>query len=195
MGVDKQLASNGDQDDLGWLAGGGHAFDKGAWGSPALVDTDIGQIVAFLLTTKDVDDGSQVGSLLDQISDPIASFTADGAYDQDDVTTSVAARYPEAAIIVPPRSNAMPSETAETAPTQRDQHLQLIVAHGRMALKIASGYTIGDRAETGMSRFKQVIVDGLRSHTDERRTTEVGVAVHVLNRMLELGRPNSVHTA
>jgi len=37
-----------------------------------------------------------------------------------------------------------------------------------------------------------VIGDGLRSHTDERRATEVEVAVHVLNSMLELGRPNSV---
>jgi len=43
-----------------------------------------------------------------------------------------------------------------------------------------------------MARFKQVIGDGLRSRTDERRATEVNVAVHVLNRMLELGRPNSV---
>ncbi len=36
-----------------------------------------------------------------------------------------------------------------------------------------------------------VIGDGLRSRTDERRATEVGVAVHALNRMLELGRPIS----
>ena len=43
-----------------------------------------------------------------------------------------------------------------------------------------------------MARFKQVIGDDLRSRTDERRATEVNVAVHVLNRMLELGRPNSV---
>ncbi len=35
----------------------------------------------------------------------------------------------------------------------------------------------------------------LRSHTDERRTTEVEVAVHVLNRMLELGRPKYVRIA
>jgi len=142
-----------------------------------------------------VDDGSQVGSLLDQLSNPVASFTADGAYDRNDVTTSVAARHPEAAIIVPPRSNAMPNETAETAPTQRGRYLQLIATHGRMAWQIASGYTKRAGAETGMSRFKQVTGDGLRSHTDERRATEVGVAVHVLNRMLELGRPNSVRIA
>ncbi len=46
-----------------------------------------------------------------------------------------------------------------------------------------------------MARFKQVIGDGLRSHTDGREATEVEVAVHVLNRMLELGRPNSVRIA
>ena len=47
-----------------------------------------------------------------------------------------------------------------------------------------------------MSRFKRVIGDGLRSHADEqRRATEVEVAVHVLNRMLDLGRPDSVRTA
>ena len=37
-----------------------------------------------------------------------------------------------------------------------------------------------------------MIGDGLRSHTDERRATEVDVAVHVLNRMLELGCPTYV---
>jgi hypothetical protein len=37
-----------------------------------------------------------------------------------------------------------------------------------------------------------LIGDGLRSHTDERRATEVDVAVHGLNRMLELGRPTYV---
>jgi hypothetical protein len=43
-----------------------------------------------------------------------------------------------------------------------------------------------------MSRYKQVIGGGLRSHTDGRRATEVNVAVHVLNCMLGLGRPNFV---
>ncbi len=49
--------------------------------------------------------------------------------------------------------------------------------------------------EAAIGRYKQVIGDGLRFHKDERRITEVGVAVHVLNRMLELGRPISVRIA
>ena len=51
------------------------------------------------------------------------------------------------------------------------------------------------RAEAAIGRFKQVIGDGLLSRTDERRATEADVAVHALNRMLELGRPNYVRTA
>jgi hypothetical protein len=43
--------------------------------------------------------------------------------------------------------------------------------------------------------INKVTGDGLRFRRDERRTTEVAVAVHVLNRMLELGRPISVRIA
>ena len=134
-------------------------------------------------------------ALLDQVEGPLASLTGDGAYDQDGVSSSVTARHPEAAIIVPPRRTAVPSDTAETAPTQRDRHLQHMAEYGRMAWQTASGYTRRAKAETGMSRFKQVIGDGLRSHTDERQATEVSVAVHVLNHMLERGRSSSVRIA
>jgi hypothetical protein len=40
-----------------------------------------------------------------------------------------------------------------------------------------------------------VIGDALRSHTDGRQATEVAIAVGILNRMLELGRPESVRIA
>jgi hypothetical protein len=64
-----------------------------------------------------------------------------------------------------------------------------------MAWQTASGYTKRARAEAAIGRWKQVIGDRLRAHTEERRATEVDVAVHVLNRMLELGRPNYVRLA
>jgi len=66
------------------------------------VYADPGRILAAELTAHDVDDASQVGPLLDQVSDPIASFTADSAYDQDGVYREVAARHPDAAVVVPP---------------------------------------------------------------------------------------------
>ena len=87
-------------------------------------DTDTGEIVAATLTGSDACDASQVGPLLDQVSGPVASFTADGAYDWDDVYSEVAARYPEAAVVVPPRASAVPSSTAETAPPLAFQRLR-----------------------------------------------------------------------
>jgi len=159
------------------------------------VDARTGRIVASTLTSKDVDDASQAGPLLDQVAGAVASITGDGGYDQDRVYNSVAERHPEATVVVPPRATAVPSDTAETAPTQRDGHLQHIAEHGRMAWQNASGYNKRARVEATMNRWKQVIGDELRAHTDERRATEVAVAVHTLNRMLELGRPISVRIA
>jgi DDE family transposase len=146
-----------------------------------------GRIIAAALTTNDVDDSSQVGGSLAQIEGPIASFTADGAYDQDSVYGEVAERHPDAVVIVPPRSSAIPSKAAETAPTQRDQHLQQIAERGRIGWQKVSGYNFRALVEADISRWKRVIGEALRSQTAGRQATEVAIAVEVLNRMLELG--------
>jgi hypothetical protein len=159
------------------------------------LDAGTGQIITVVLTTNDVDDGSQVGPLLDQIAEPVASLTGDGAYDQEGVYASVAARHPEAVVVVPPRATAVASQTAEAEPTQRDRHLLLIAKKGRMGWQKASGYNKRAKAESAIGRYKQVIGDGLRSRKDSRRATEVAIAVGALNRMLEFGRSNYVRTA
>jgi len=139
-----------------------------------------------------VDTDGRALKLQAHMAGPVASFTADGAYDQDGVYREVAAHHPEASVIVPPRSSAVPSDTAQTAPTMRDRHLQIIAGRGRMAWQKASGYHWRALVEADISRFKRVIGDGLRFRTDRRRATEVAIAVDALNRMLELGRPEYV---
>ena len=176
-----------------WLVGKQGSRARRSWRKLHIgVDADTGRIVAAELTAPDVDDASQVGPLLDQVAGPIASFTADGAYDQDGVYAEVAARYPDAAVIVPPRSSAVPSATVETAPTQRDQHFRTIAERGRRGWQKASGYNWRALVEADIARFKRVIGGELHSRTDGRRATEVTVAVRALNRMLELGRPEYV---
>jgi hypothetical protein len=136
-------------------------------------DADTGRIVVSALTDRDADDGSQVGPLLDRVDGPVASFTGDGAYDRDDVY----------------------AEAAEIAPTRRDVHLRCIAERGRMGWQRASGYGWRALVESDISRWKRVIGDGLRSQTDARQATEVAIAADVLNRMLDLGRPEYVRTA
>jgi hypothetical protein len=159
------------------------------------MDAETGQILATELTTHDVDDGSQVGPLLDQITGPLASLTGDGAYDQAGVYGTIGKRHPDADVILPPRSTAVPSEMAASTPTQRDRHLQWIAEHGRMGWQKASGYNRRALVEVSISRFKRVMGTSLRSRTEPRRVTETTLAIYVLNRMLDLGRPKSVRIA
>jgi hypothetical protein len=159
------------------------------------VDAESGEILAIELTKKESDAAARTAALLDQLTSPLASFTADGAYDQDRVYETVTERHPDAAVIVPPRSTAVPSAAAETAPTQRDQHIQDIAERGRVGWQKSSGYNLRAKVEASIGRYKRVIGDALRSRTDETEATEVAIAAAALNRMLEFGRPNYVRIA
>ena len=97
--------------------------------------------------------------------------------------------------MVPPRVGAVLSDTAETTPMQRDRHLQQIAETGRLNWQRDSRYNLRALVEAQIGRWKRIIGDALRSHTDAAQTTEIAIAVEVLNRMLDLGRPKSVRDA
>jgi len=142
-----------------------------------VVETE--QILASELTTSDVDDGTQVKPLLEQIPGPLASLIGAGVYDQAGVNGAVATHYPEAEVIGSPRSTTvtatLPSDMAESAPTQRDRHLHSITEHGRLGWQTRSGYTRRASVEITISRLKQVIGNASRSRTDRRRMTEIAL--------------------
>jgi len=133
------------------------------------VDAATGAITAAELTTNDADDGAQVGPLLDQVEGAaVAWFTGDGADDREDVDAAAAERHPEAAAVVaPPRSSAVARGTTATAPTQRDQHLELIAERGRRGWPKATGDNARAKA-AAVSRYQRVSGDALRSRTDDR---------------------------
>ena len=95
---------------------------------------------------------------------------------------------------MPPRATAVPRDT-EGAPSQRDCHIQVIAANGRMAWQKASGYNQRAKAEATINRFKQVIGERLRAQTDEGQFAEVLIGVKGLNRMLGFGRPTYVRVS
>jgi hypothetical protein len=106
--------------------------------------------------------------------------------------SDIAARHPDVTVVVLPRSSAVPNETAEIKPTQRDRHLQVIADDGRMGWQKRSGYNLRVLVEADTGRRKRVIGHALRSRTDARQVTEVAIAVNVLNHMLMSGRPSYV---
>ncbi|MGY0790297.1 IS5 family transposase [Azospirillum argentinense] len=156
------------------------------------IDAQSGRIVAATLTDRAVDDAAQVGPLLDQIAGPVAALTGDGAYDCNGVYAAVRERHAEAAVVVPPRADAVLSDTAATAPTQRDHHIHAIAETGRIAWQKTSGYNQRAKVEGQIGPWKQVLGPALRFHTDQAQAAEIAIGGAVLNRMLDLGRPNSV---
>jgi hypothetical protein len=68
-------------------------------------------------------------------------------------------------------------------------HLLVDAERGRMAWQKTSGYNARARVEVAIQRFKQVVGDRLRAHSDEGRRTEVIVACNLLNRLFDLARP------
>ena len=84
-----------------------------------MVDHPLGFfVVASKLTGRDIDDGSQVAALLDQVNSHVGVFMGDGAYDSADIYAVFKERDPDALVIILPRAGAVAS--AETFPTQRD---------------------------------------------------------------------------
>ncbi len=161
------------------------------------MDPESGEILASELTTTEEGDAALVSPLLDQITGPIASVIADGAYDGEPVYRAVSERQPDplAAVIIPPRATAVPGPTAGTAPTQRDRHIRTIREKGRMGWQRAVGYGRRSLGETAVFRYKAIIGRSLRARTLPGQKTEARVGCSVLNRMTRLGMPVSQRTA
>lgn len=159
------------------------------------VEPTTNTIVAATLTTTDDGDASQVGPLLDQTTGPIVTVMADGAYDGEPSYQTIAAWDAGATVVIPPRATAVPSGSAEMAPTQRDRHIQLIAESGRLGWQRRTDYGKRSKAETAMARYKRILGDHLHARTLPGQQAEAAIGVTVLNRMIDQACPNSVRAA
>lgn len=157
------------------------------------VDAGTGEIVASTLTDNGGDDAGEVPDLLAQIRGPIASVTADGAYDSEAIYRAVAARQPRPPpdVVIPPRATAV----AGRQNTQRDAHIRMIVERGRMAWQKTTGYGRRNLAETAIGRYKALIGPMLRARNWRAQKAESAIAVGVLNRTIQTAKPVSVRVA
>jgi hypothetical protein len=150
-------------------------------------------IVAATLTTSGEGDAGQVGPLLDQTEGPIDTVMADGACDGEPTYQTVAELDPAATVVIPPRSTAVPGSGAD--PTQRDRHIEFLTDRGRLGWQRETNYGRRSRAETAMSRYKRILGNHLHARKLIGQQAEAAIGVAVLNRMIDAGRPDSVHIA
>ena len=86
-------------------------------------------------------------------------------YDGDPTYRTVAERAPAAAVIIPPRSTAVTSATAATAPTRRDRHRAMIAKRGRLGWQRVCNYGRRCLVETTMYKYKVLIGRSLHARS------------------------------
>lgn len=154
------------------------------------------EIEAMVLTEASVDDAEAGKTIITEVVGEIDQVGADGAYDKRkfyQVCTKRGVQH----IVIPPRRDAKIWQhgNSKKPPLPRDQNLRRIRAVGRTKWKRESGYHRRSLAETAVFRFKIVFGNTLRTRTLSRQLTEAQIKVAALNRMTQLGMPDSYPVA
>lgn len=160
------------------------------------VNADRHEIEALVLSEASLDDAEAGKQLLTETSGEIKQIDADGSYDKLKFYEASQARDVKH-IIVPPRRDAKIWQhgNSKKAPLPRDQNLRRIRRIGRKKWKQESGYHRRSLAETAVFRFKIIFGNTLSTRTLPRQMTEARVKAAALNRMTQLGMPDSYRVA
>jgi hypothetical protein len=160
------------------------------------VDEATQSLEAVVLTTAGVDDAEAGCELLEQTPGFIEQVSGDGTYDKRQFYDACRERVVQR-IIVPPQRNAHIWQHGNSSkpPLPRDQNLRRIRRVGRQRWKQETGYHRRSLAETAVFRFKTIFGNTLSARTLPRQITEARIKAAALNRMTQLGLPDSYKVA
>ena len=163
-----------------------------------VMDAETGEITAETLTEAGTDDASQVRPLLRQTEGEVERFYGDGAYDRWRVHHALA--YPKSGssppieAVIPPRRDAA-IRTAKRRYRHieaRNERVRQIHRKGRKRWKRESGYHRRSIVESTMSRYKRILGPQLLARSWSGQQTEARIGCAILNRMMQLGKPQTV---
>ena len=155
------------------------------------IDEETGDILAAVVTPNSTGDSEVLGEILDEIDDDIEQVSADGAYDRGYVYDYIDER--EAIAAIPPRKDAKiwfhGNRKGPAHP--RDENLRRIRKVGRSVWKEEIDYHRRSLSETGMYRLKTIFTGEVCARKLETQTTELIIECKALNKMTQLGMPES----
>ena len=140
------------------------------------------------LTESEVADAAAAPGLIAVVGGDIERITADGGYDRVEVY-EIASRL-GAKVVIPPRKDAVLS--GEPTLVERNQHIEHRKRVGKRQWRVDTGHHKQARVENTFHRYKRTFGRGLRARTRDGQLVEVLTACRILNRMFELGNPESV---
>ena len=165
-------------------------------------DEKTGEILAQVLTDNKTDDASVLPTLIEKTQKEgieIGKTGADGAYDTTECWELLIEKSIEP--IIPPRENAVywGDVGDQIGEHPRNQALQKIDAGGmeanRKGWKIESGYHRRSISENVFFRWKTILGEKLYTRKTEHQQTEAAIKTAVLNRFIQIAKPNSVKIA
>ena len=171
-----------------WAAAKHGRRGRRGWKKLHLGVDQAGVIVAQALTDSAVDDASTGIDLIETIASSARTVTADAAYDT--LAFYETANTRGTTVVVPPAKTAKLSRRNPRS-SARDGTIRRISKIGRRRWKKEVGYHRQARVENAFFRYKSILGDRLRSRTRAAQAVESVLACNVLNRMTELGRPES----
>ena len=161
------------------------------------VDASTGDIVASELTDRRTHDRTRVGPLLDQVDNPLASLSADGAYDAAGVYEAARSKGEGRTVrmLIPPGRGAQLAPKPSPALKERNRNIHSIHELGRREWHKRSGYSKRSMVENTVYRYKTIIGRSMRSRTIAGQRVEAQLASKILNTMIGLGMPDSHRVA
>jgi len=164
------------------------------------IDADTHEILGHTLTLNDVGDCEELPTLLNQTDQPIASVSADGAYDTKDCYKAIFDH--KAVPKIPPREGAVVqcpqiiTHKYHPALKARDDAIKRIQQLGndedaKKQWKIDIGYHRRSLSETAMFRRKTLFPPNLSARKFQNQIAESTLIARAMNIMTHLGMPDS----
>lgn len=147
-------------------------------------------IVMAVVTEATVHDSEMLGQLLNGNQLNVNQVTGDGAYDTHDCYK--AAIDIGAKPCFPPRINAARNKPTDEAWRLRNHAVGRVREKGLKKWKIKNNYHRRSLSETAFSRLKKIFGSHAASRSFENQVTELTLRCHMLNKMNQLGMPDSI---
>ena len=158
------------------------------------MDADTGQIIVGAMSTGDTKDEAPMLHMMESLEGlALGDVIGDGAYDTvdcRDIIYDMGGRQ----VIPPPKSARVQRKTNIPGLRERDNAIYRIKElgeEGRKLWKQEIKYHRRSRVETCISRYKRILGDRLSSRLEKTQFTEISIKLDILNRMAELGMPQS----
>ncbi len=164
---------------------------KRSWRKLHIVVDEDHYIQGATLTNRFVSDEKAVEEVVDQITEDVGHFTADGAYDKNPVYDYLSERFPHADIVIPPHKDAVYNKNGHPL---RNRNVLEVESFGRMGWQRARNYGQRNYSELSIQRYKRILGNTLQSREFERQKQEIMIGCSILNKMTQLGMPQSHRT-